>query len=52
MPPTVSNTITVGSGPYSVAVSPDGTRAYVANNTANTVSVITGLYDSQFWQFL
>ena len=49
---TVTATITVGSGPISVAVSPDGTRAYTANLSANTVSVITGLYDPQFWQFL
>ena len=40
MPPIVSATITVGSGPISVAVSPDGTRAYTANLSANTVSVI------------
>ncbi|MFM8602095.1 MAG: fibronectin type III domain-containing protein [Actinomycetota bacterium] len=33
-------TITVGSTPRSVAVTPDGTKAYVANYSSNTVSVI------------
>jgi YVTN family beta-propeller protein len=33
-------TIPVGTYPEAVAVSPDGTRAYVTNNSANTVSVI------------
>ena len=36
----VTATITVGSGPRVVAVSPDGTKAYVANYNADTVSVI------------
>jgi YVTN family beta-propeller protein len=33
-------TVTVGGNPNGVAVSPDGTRVYVANNSADTVSVI------------
>ena len=37
---TVISTITVGSAPIAVAVNPAGTRAYVANKTAGTVSVI------------
>src|SRR4029077_4311946 len=32
-------TIAVGSGPYGVAISPDGSHAYIANNSG-TVSVI------------
>ncbi|MDA7843932.1 beta-propeller fold lactonase family protein, partial [Pontimonas sp.] len=36
----VTATITVGSGPRGVAVSPDGTKAYVANWAIGTVSVI------------
>ncbi len=32
--------IPVGNQPYGIAVSPDGTRAYVGNNVSNTVSVI------------
>ncbi|MBT7803270.1 MAG: hypothetical protein HN760_03435, partial [Microbacteriaceae bacterium] len=32
-------TITVGSEPYGVAVSPDGTKAYVVNRLSNNVSV-------------
>jgi len=34
------NRITVGTGPSSVAVTPDGASVYCANNGANTVSVI------------
>lgn len=41
---TTTNTVTaeiqVGAGPLGIAVTPDGTRAYVANNYDNTVSVI------------
>ncbi|NBR00568.1 MAG: hypothetical protein EBT97_08985, partial [Actinobacteria bacterium] len=37
----VTTTIAVGITPRSVAVSPDGTRAYVANYSSNTVSVIS-----------
>jgi YVTN family beta-propeller protein len=37
---TVVATITVGSGPYGVAVNPAGTRVYVANRLDSTVSVI------------
>ena len=38
---TVTATIPVGDGPYGVAVSPDGTLAYVTNYYDNTVSVIS-----------
>ena len=40
--PTVDSTthITVGSSPWGMAVTPDGSRAYVANNGGNSVSVI------------
>ena len=38
--PVVTDTIGVGDGPFSVAVSPDGTRAYIANVGSDTVSVI------------
>jgi YVTN family beta-propeller protein len=37
---TIVATATVGSAPGGVAVTPDGTRAYVANNHSNSVSVI------------
>src|SRR5258708_23797800 len=37
---TVVATVAVGSGPFGVAITPDGTRAYVANIFDNTVSVI------------
>jgi YVTN family beta-propeller protein len=37
---TVTSTVEVRHGPKSVAVSPDGTRVYVANEYDNTVSVI------------
>jgi YVTN family beta-propeller protein len=37
---TVTATIRVGSGPLGVAVSPDGSTAYVANYGSGTVSVI------------
>src|SRR5208282_5912939 len=33
-------TITVGSGPSGIAVSPDGSQVYVSNYTSNSVSVI------------
>jgi YVTN family beta-propeller protein/VCBS repeat-containing protein len=38
--PLATTTITVGEFPLEVAVSPDGTRAYVTNFNDNTVSVI------------
>ena len=38
---TVTATIIVGSGPIFLAISPDGSRVYVANNGNNTVSVIS-----------
>jgi DNA-binding beta-propeller fold protein YncE len=37
---TVSATISVGNGPVGVAFTPDGSKAYVANQFDNTVSVI------------
>ena len=37
---TVTATVPVGSSPWGVAVSPDGTRVYVTNWNSNTVSVI------------
>jgi YVTN family beta-propeller protein len=37
---TVAATIPVGAGPAGIAVSPDGSRAYVANYTSKNVSVI------------
>ncbi|MGV0660311.1 YncE family protein [Mycolicibacterium pulveris] len=37
----VITTIEVGTGPDQIAVSPDGTKVYVTNFNANTVSVIT-----------
>jgi YVTN family beta-propeller protein len=33
-------TIPVGAGPIGIAITPDGTRAYVTNEDSNTVSVI------------
>jgi YVTN family beta-propeller protein len=38
--PRVTSTIDVGSSPVSVAFSPNGKTAYVANSGADTVSVI------------
>jgi YVTN family beta-propeller protein len=37
---TVIDTVNVGTKPYGVAVTPDGTEVYVANDKENTVSVI------------
>ena len=37
---TVVKTVTVGSGPVGVAITPNGSDAYVANRGSNTVSVI------------
>ena len=39
---TVVASIPVGSTPMGIGVGPDGTRAYVANHSSNTVSVIDG----------
>ncbi|MFJ8948300.1 IPT/TIG domain-containing protein [Streptomyces sp. NPDC102395] len=39
-------TIPVGSGPQGIALTPDGTRAYVANRASNTVSVIDTATDT------
>ena len=36
----VANSISVGSGPWGTAVSPDQTQVYVTNNHGNSVSVI------------
>ena len=38
--PSVASTITVGDGPVSVAFSPNGKKAYVANYDNDNVSVI------------
>lgn len=38
--PFQTNTISVGTGPEGVAVSPDGRKVYVANKTAGTVSMV------------
>ncbi len=37
---TVTDSIPVGSGPYGISVSPDGSKVYVANYIGNSVSVI------------
>ena len=37
---TVTATVAVGSGPFGLAITPDGTRAYIANLFDNTLSVI------------
>ncbi|MCA1005666.1 beta-propeller fold lactonase family protein [Rhodococcus hoagii] len=37
---TVTTTIPVGTQPFGVAITPDGTRAYITNAAGNTVSVI------------
>ena len=37
---TVTTTISVGTNPYGVSVSPDGAKVYVTNNSSNNVSVI------------
>ena len=44
--PSVVATITVGNRPLEVAVSPDGSRAYVANQSSGNVSVIDTAADS------
>ena len=36
----VTATVTVGNNPFGVAVTPDGTKVYVANRVSNNVSVI------------
>jgi YVTN family beta-propeller protein len=36
----VGSPISVGTGPFALAISPDGSRAYVANQTSGDVSVI------------
>lgn len=36
----VIKTITVGNNPRYIAITPDGTKAYVANENSNSVSVI------------
>ena len=37
---TVTATVPVGTSPWGVAVSPDGSKVYVANNGSNDISVI------------
>lgn len=39
-PNTYTQTVSVGVDPHGVAISPDGTRVYVANRASKTVSVI------------
>jgi len=41
---TVTATVPVGTSPWGVAVSPDGSKVYVANNESNDISVITVLH--------
>jgi YVTN family beta-propeller protein len=36
----IDRTINVGNGPHEVAISPDRTKAYVANAAGNSVSVV------------
>jgi YVTN family beta-propeller protein len=36
----VTATVLVGTNPFAVAITPDGTRAYVTNSADNSVSVI------------
>jgi len=36
----IVNAVTVGNGPFGVAVSPNGQRVFVTNSTSNSVSVI------------
>src|SRR6478672_2494890 len=36
----IGSPISVGTGPFALAISPDGSRAYVANQTSADVSVI------------
>ena len=38
---TVTATVTVGSNPWGVAVTPNGAYAYVTNEGSDTVSVIS-----------
>jgi YVTN family beta-propeller protein len=40
---TIVTNITVGSNPSGVAVTPDGTKTYVANYNSNNISVIDNL---------
>lgn len=42
----VTNTITVGTSPIGVALTPDGSQTYVANNDDNSVSVINTVVNS------
>jgi len=42
----VSATISVGNGPVGLAFTPDGSRAYVANQFDNTVSAIATASDT------
>src|SRR5204863_256315 len=38
---TAGTNISVGNGPQAIAITPDGTKAYVANHGSNTVTPIT-----------
>ena len=40
LPAVIGSPITVGTHPYGVAVTPDGSRVYIANQSSNNVSVI------------
>ena len=42
----VVTTVTVGTSPWGVAVTPDGKNVYVTNNNDNTVSVIETATDT------
>src|SRR5690349_13844214 len=41
VPPSVTNTFSVGSSPQAVAITPDGSQVFVANQGATTLSVIS-----------
>ena len=45
----VLKTLTVGSGPIAIGVSPDGTKAYTVNYNATTMSVINTVNARSPW---